>query len=150
MSEETKKKKMNIIIWILCALIALGAFGIPKIYHNYHSAPNYYSVGQKIPLENSKTHKLNDFQKHQFIKMAKNTIDKKDGPYNWHNYKTVSIDVYKMNGSHEYGLIYKIKSKSNNEVLTNSMIVKLKSSDLLQYHKVVIKRYSSEMSLSFK
>ncbi|WP_334331981.1 MULTISPECIES: hypothetical protein [unclassified Companilactobacillus] len=150
MSEAAKKKKMNIIIWILCALIALGAFGIPRIYHNYHSAPNYYSVGQKIPLENSKTHKLNDFQKHQFIKIAKNTIDKKDGPYNWHNYKTISIAVYKMNDPHEYGLIYKMKSKSSNEVLTNSMIVKLKSSDLLQYHKISIKRYVSEMSASFR
>lgn len=148
MTEEKVKKHTTRAIWIACILILLGAFGIPQLYRNYHSAPYCYSSGSKITLESADTHKLNDYQKKQFIKMARTAIDKKDGPFDWDNYQNVSIHVYKMTKPSEYGLIYKIKPtiRSKEATITNSIIVKLDDRDLKSYHKFSIKGYSSDFS----
>lgn len=148
MSEETIKKHTTRAIWLACILILLAAFGIPQMYRNYHAAPYCYSSGSQITLESSDTHKLNKYQKAQFIKMARTAIDEKDGPFNWKNYQNVSISVYKMKKPSEYGLIYKVKPtiRSKKDVITNSIIVKLADRDLKTYHKFSIKGYSSDFS----
>jgi hypothetical protein len=76
MTSETSKKKVTKIIWILCILIILGMLGIPKLYQNYHSAP-YYGSNKAVVLEDEKTHRLNKYQKRQFIKIAKKLLIKK-------------------------------------------------------------------------
>ncbi|APU72143.1 hypothetical protein [Companilactobacillus crustorum] len=148
MTEEKVKKHTTRAIWIACILILLGVFGIPQLYRNYHSAPYCYSSGNQITLESKDTHKLNDYQKKQFIKMARVAIDKKDGPFNWKNYQNVSINVYKMKKPSEYGLIYKIKPtiRSKKATITNSIIVKLDDRDVKSYHKFSIKGYASDFS----
>lgn len=148
MSEEKVKKHTTRAIWLACILILLAAFAIPQMYRNYHSAPYCYSSGTKITLENSDTHKLNKYQKAQFTKMAKTAIDQKDGPFDWKNYQSVSLSVYKMKKPSEYGLIYKVKPtiRSKRDVITNSIIVKLADRDLKTYHKFSIKGYSSDFS----
>lgn len=148
MSEEKVKKHTTRAIWIVCILILLGIFAIPQIYRNYHAAPYCNSSGMQITLENKDTHKLNDYQKKQFVKMARLAIDKKDGPFNWNNYQNVSIHVYKMKKQSEYGLIYKVKPtiRSKQHTITNSIIVKLANRNLKTYHKFSIKGYSSDFS----
>lgn len=148
MGEEKVKKHTTRAIWVACVLILLGAFGIPQIYRNYHSAPYCYSSGTQITLEDSKTHKLNDYQKQQFTKMARYAIDQKDGPFVWKNYQNVSLYVYKMKKPSEYGLIYKVRPhiRTKKDIITNSIIVKLADRDLKSYHKFSIKGYSSDFS----
>ncbi|HCD07162.1 MAG TPA: hypothetical protein DEQ50_02655 [Lactobacillus sp.] len=148
MSEDKLKKHTTRAIWIACILILLLAFGIPQIYRNYHSAPYCYSSGSQITLENKNTHKLNKYQKQQFTKIAKLALDKEDGPFDWKNYHKVSLDVYKMKKTSEYGLIYKVRPiiRSKQHVITSSIIIKLKDRDLKSYHKFTIKGYSSDFS----
>ncbi|CAJ1179983.1 hypothetical protein LCR01_18020 [Companilactobacillus crustorum] len=148
MSEDKLKKHTTRAIWIACILILLLAFGIPQVYRNYHSAPYCYSSGSQITLENDDTHKLNKYQKQQFTKIAKMAVDQKDGPFNWKNYRKVSLDVYKMKKPSEYGLIYKIKPviRSRQHTITTSIIVKLNNRNLKSYHKFTIKGYSSDFS----
>lgn len=147
MSETKVKKHMTRAIWIACIVILALAFGIPQMYRNYHSAPYCYSSGSQITLENTDTHKLNDYQKKQFIKMARTAIDQKDGPFDWDNYNNVSLDVYKMKKRSEYGLIYKVRPKLHSKrTITNSLILKLADRDLKTYHKFSIKGYSSGFS----
>ncbi|KRO00315.1 hypothetical protein [Companilactobacillus kimchiensis] len=148
MKDDKVKKHTTRAIWITCILILMMAFGIPQIYRNYHSAPYCYSSGSQITLESSKTHKLNKYQKQQFIKMARTAVDQKDGPFVWKNYQDVSISVYKMKKPSEYGLIYKIRPqiRTKDDIITNSIIVKLADRDLKSYHKFSIKGYSSDFS----
>jgi len=148
MTEEKVKKHTTRAIWIACILILLGVFAVPQIYRNYHSAPYCNSSGSQITLENSDTHKLNKFQKQQFTKMARHAIDQKDGPFDWQNYQDVSLKVYKMKKPSQYGLIYKIRPKirTEHDVITNSIILKLSNRDLRNYHKVAIEGYSSDFS----
>ena len=148
MSEERVKKHTTRAIWITCILILLGIFAIPQMYRNYHSAPYCNSSGSQITLENKDTHKLNKYQKKQFVKMARLAIDKEDGPFDWNNYQSVSINVYKMKKPSEYGLIYKVKPtiRSGQHTITNSIIVKLADRNLKTYHKFSIKGYSSDFS----
>ena len=151
MSESKVKKHTTRAIWIACILILMLAFGIPQMYRNYHSAPYCYSSGSQITVENANTHKLNDYQKKQFIKIARSAIDQKDGPFDWDNYQNVSIDVYKMKPRSEYGLIYKVKPiiRTKKDTITNSIIVKLADRDLKEYHDFSIKGYSSQFSNFF-
>jgi len=146
--EEKTNKHATRVIWIACILILLGAFGIPQLYRNYYSAPYCNSSGTQITLESANTHKLNKYQKKQFIKMARTAVDQKDGPFVWKNYQNVSINVYKMKKPAEYGLIYKVKPliRTNRDVITNSIIVKLEHRDLKRYHQFSIKGYSSDFS----
>lgn len=80
--------------------------------------------------------------------MAQSDVDKRDGPFDWGNYQTVSIDVYRMKGNHEYALIYRIKPHilSDKYIITNSMVLKLKYRDLKEYQKFTIKKYYSDFS----
>lgn len=153
MSSETAKNKINIIIWVICELLLIGAFGIPKLYRSYHSAPYYNSTGRTIILENNKedTHKLNKYQKLQFTKIAKETIDQKDGPFNWKNYKIIYLDIYKLERQSEYALILKIKPKLKikDSTITSSMIVKLNHSNLINYYDISVIKYSSDFSSIF-
>ena len=148
MSQENIKKHTTHIIWIICIVIVLGIFAVPQIYRNYHSAPYCNNSGSQITLEDSQTHKLNSYQKAQFIKLAKTAIDQKDGPFDWQNYQTVSLKVYKMKQRSEYGLIYKVKPtiRSKQHTITNSIIVKLSNRNLKSYKKFSIKGYSSDFS----
>jgi len=148
MTEDKLKKHTTRAIWIVCILILLGALGIPQLYRNYHSAPYCNSSGSQITIENQQTHKLNKYQKTQFIKLARTAIDQEDGPFDWHNYQNVSIYVYKMKQPSEYGLIYKVKPdiRSKKHIITNSIIVKLADRNLKTYRKFKIKEYSSEFS----
>lgn len=150
MSETKMKKHTTRAIWITCVLILLLAFGIPQMYRNYHSAPYCNSSGTQITLESAETHKLNKYQKKQFLKMVRMAIDQKDGPFEWSNYKNVSLDVYKMKKRSQYGLIYKVKPKIHpKRTITNSVIVQLKNRDLKSYRKFEIKGYSSGFSNFF-
>ncbi|WP_119326186.1 hypothetical protein [Companilactobacillus musae] len=153
MTDEKSKNLITKIIWIICGLIILGIFGIPKIYQNYHSAPYYNASGQMIIIENKKTntHKLNKYQKRQFTKIAKSTIDKEDGPFKWNNYRVVSLDVYKTKKRAQYALVLKTKPKINlkNSQVTSSMIVELKHRNLIDYYDLSIKKYSSDFSNIF-
>lgn len=83
--------------------------------------------------------------------MAKTAIDKKDGPFDWDNYETVSIYVYKMKNLHEYALIYRIKPciRNDNHIITNSMILTLKHRNLDKYKQFTIDKYSSDFSNLF-
>jgi len=145
--KEESKSRITKIIWLLCGLIILGTFGIPRLYKNYHSAPYYKVTGQTIIIENkkSKVHKLNEYQKNQFLKIAKKTIDTKDGPFNWKNYTIESIDIYKTEKRFQYGLILKIKPNLNvkQSSISCSMIVKLDDQNLMNYYNFFIKSYSS-------
>lgn len=147
-TEEKTKKHSTRVIWIACILILMGAFGIPQMYRNYHSAPYCNSSGTQITLESANTHKLNKYQKKQFIKMARTAIDQKDGPFVWKNYQNVSIKIYKMKKPSEYGLIYKVRPliRTKEDIITNSLILQLDSRDLRNYHKFSIKGYSSDFS----
>jgi len=138
----------HLFIWFICLLLILAIFAVPKIYHNYYSAPYYTFSNQQITLENSDTHKLNKYQKQQFIKIAKNVIDKEDGPFDWDNYQFVSIDVYKMKKPFEYGLIYKIKPiiRTKKSTVTNSIIIKMAHRDFKHHNNITIKGYSSDFS----
>lgn len=153
MKDEKSKSRITRIIWIICGLIIIGIIGIPKLYQNYHSAPNYNATGRIIIFEDHKTntHKLNKYQKNQFLKIAKKTIDTKDGPFEWNNYQVVYLDVYKTQKKHEYALILKVKPKIKikNAEISNSMIVKLHQRNLIDYYKISIKRYASEFSNEF-
>jgi hypothetical protein len=147
MSKTKLQKFKNRSILIACIVVLALAFLIPQIYRNGHSAPYCYSSGSQITLENNNTHKLNDYQKQQFTKMARLAIDKKDGPFDWKNYQTVSINVYKMKKPSTYGIIYKIKPVIHEEnTITSSIIIKLSDRDLKSYHKFEIKKYSSGFS----
>jgi hypothetical protein len=148
MQSEKVKKYTTRAIWITCILILLLAFGIPQMYRNYHSAPYCYSSGTQITLESKQVHKLNPYQKKQFTKMARLAIDQKDGPFVWKNYQNVSLSVYKMKKPSVYGIIYKVRPhiRTKKDVITNSMIVKLKDRDLKTYHKFAIMGYSSGFS----
>lgn len=153
MSDEQSKKLITRIIWILCILILIGIFGIPKMYQNYHSAPYYNTSGRTIVVESKKsnTHKLNKYQKQQFIKIAKSTIDEKDGPFKWNNYKVVSLDVYKTKQKAQYAIVLKTKPKLQVEdsLVTSSMIIKLHHRNLIDYYNLSIKKYSSDFSNIF-
>jgi len=128
--------------------LLLAAFIVPQVHRSYYSAPLFYFSGNQITLENNDTHRLNKYQKKQFIKMAQSAVDKRDGPFDWGNYQTVSIDVYRMKGNHEYALIYRIKPHilSDKYIITNSMVLKLKYRDLKEYQKFTIKKYYSDFS----
>lgn len=153
MANEKSKKRITRIIWIICGLIIIGIIGIPKLYQSYHSAPNYNATGRIIIFEDHKTntHKLNKYQRNQFLKIAKKTIDSKDGPFDWNNYRVVYLDVYKTQKEHEYALILKVKPKIKikNAEISNSMIVKLHQGNLIDYYKISIKKYASEFSNTF-
>lgn len=147
MNNELSKNSITKIIWILCGLLIIGIIGIPKLYQNYHSAPNYNATDRIVVLEDHKTntHKLNQYQKNQFLKIAKKTIDTKDGPFDWNNYKVIYFDVYKTQKKHEYALILKLKPKMKikDSQITNSMVVKLSKRNLIDYYNISIKKYSS-------
>lgn len=149
MTEESKNK-INKIIWILCGLLIIGIIAIPKLYSNYHSAPNYNATGRIIIFEDhkTKTHKLNKYQRNQFLKIAKNTIDFKDGPFEWNNYKVISFDVYKTQKKHQYALFLKVKPKMKirDSQISNSMVVELHRRNLVDYYHISIKKYSSDFS----
>jgi hypothetical protein len=153
MKDEKSKDRITRIILIICGLIIIGIIGIPKLYQNYHSAPNYNATGRIIIFEDhkTKTHKLNKYQKNQFLKIAKKAIDAKDGPFDWNNYRVVYLDVYKTQKKHEYALILKVKPriKIKNSEIKNSMVVKLNRRNLIDYYKTSIRRYSSEFSNEF-
>ncbi|KRO00759.1 hypothetical protein [Companilactobacillus kimchiensis] len=153
MTTEKSKKRITAIIWVLCGLILIGVFGIPKMYQNYHSAPYYNVSGRTVILENSQTntHKLNKYQKGQFIKIAKKTIDSQDGPFKWNNYKVISLDIYKIAKKSEYALVLKVKPKIKvkNSTVTNSMIIKLHHRNLINYYDVSVQKYSSGFSNIF-
>lgn len=147
MSKTKLQKFKNKSILITCIIVLVLAFLIPQIYRNNHSAPYCYSSGTKITLEDKTTHKLNDYQKKQFIKISRLAIDKKDGPFDWKNYQNVSISVYKMKKPSVYGIIYKIKPVIHKDnIVTSSIIVRLSDRDLKSYHKFSIKGYSSDFS----
>ncbi|WP_119327168.1 hypothetical protein [Companilactobacillus musae] len=147
MSKTKLQKFKNRSIIIACIVVLALAFLIPQIYRNGHSAPYCYSSGTQITLESKNTHKLNDYQKKQFTKMARLAIDKKDGPFDWKNYQNVSISVYKMKKPSVYGIIYKIRPVIHQKnIITSSIIVKLSDRDLKSYHKFETKDYSSDFS----
>lgn len=153
MTGQKTKNTITAIIWILCALLIIGAFGIPKLYQNYHSAP-YYNVSDRIVIleeHKSQTHKLNEYQKRQFLKIARKTIDQKDGPFDWTNYQTVYLNIYKTNKPKQYALIYIIKPKikGSKRVITSSMIVKLNHHNLIDYYDTTTQKYSSSFSAIF-
>jgi len=152
MTNKKTKKHFTRFIWFICLLLIIAIFLVPKIYHNYYSAPYYNFSGQQITLENADTHKLNKYQKKQFIKIAKKTIDEKDGPFDWDNYQNISISIYKMKKPHEYGLIYKIKPEimTSKSTITNSIIIKLNHKDFRKNNNVSVKGYSSGFSSSFR
>lgn len=129
----------------------MAAFIIPQVHRSYYSAPYFYFSGKQIVLENDKTHHLNDYQKKQFTKLARRAIDQKDGPFDWDNYQTVSIDVYKMKNLHEYALIYRIKPciRTNNHIINNTMVLTLKHRSLDKYKQFTINKYSSDFSNIF-
>lgn len=147
MTQKIKQFK-NRAVWIIFILILLAAFSIPQLIKNSHCAPYYYNAGNQITLENKSTHKLNDYQKKQFICLARHAIDQRDGPFDWNNYQNVSISVYKMKTPSEYGLIYKIKPqiRSKKDTITNSVIIKLADRDLKGKRQFTIKDYSSGFS----
>lgn len=141
-----KKKKILRLISAIFLILLIIIYIIPQMYRNYHSAPYCYSSGTQITLEDTNTHKLNKFQKQQFTKMAKKIIDSEDGPFDWNNYKKVSLSVYKMKKRSEYGLIYRIRPNIHERVITNSIIVKLKDRSLKDTPKVTVIDYSSDFS----
>ena len=146
MKAKLQKYKHRAVL-IGCVVILALAFLIPQMYRNAHSAPYCYSSGTQITLQNKDTHKLNDYQKEQFTKMVQLAIDKKDGPFDWSTYQTVSMDVYKMKKPSVYGIIYKIKPRLHQEnTITSSVIIKLSDRDLKTYHKFAIQGYSSDFS----
>ena len=154
MTNDKPKKRIKRIIWILIALIVLGALGLPKMYQDYHSAPYYNTAGKTVILEkdHAETHRLNKYQKNQFTKIAKKTIDKKDGPFNWKDYEVISIDVSKVNKPSEYKLVLTVKPNSDvhNAKITTSMIVKLHHKNLMNYYDTSIVQYNSGFSNQLK
>lgn len=142
---------MDKVVLLICFILLLAAFIIPQVHRSYYSAPYFYFSDKQIVLESEKTHRLNPYQKKQFIKIAKTAIDQKDGPFDWDNYQTISINVYKMKGLHEYALIYRIKPhiRSDNHIITNSIILDLKYRSLDKYKHFTIKKYSSDFSNLF-
>lgn len=141
MINETSKKKVTKIIWILCILIILGMLGIPKLYQDYHSAP-YYGSNKVVVLEDEKTHRLNKYQKRQFIKIAKKTINQEDEPFNWQNCRVSLRNVYKLNNKHEYKLIVEVQSSLKVRIV-NSMTVKLNNRDLINPYDFSVEKYTS-------
>lgn len=135
----------------MCFVLLLAAFIVPQIHRNYYSAPYFYFSGKQIVLEDNKTKRLNDYQKKQFVKIARTAIDQKDGPFDWDNYQNVSINVYKMKELHEYALIYRIKPciRTDNHIITNTIVLTLKHRNLDKYKQFKINKYSSDFSNVF-
>lgn len=141
------KKHTTRLIWIICIVIVISIFLIPQIYRNHHSAPYCNSSGTQITLEDSHTHKLNDYQKQQFTQIAKKIVDQKDGPFDWNNFQKVSLSVYKLKKKSEYGLIYKIRPTiTDQRTITNSVIIKLKNRNFKTKNNVTVIGYSSGFS----
>lgn len=135
-----KNNKVTKIIWIICILIILGIIGMPKLYQGYHSAPYYELSTKKIVLEGKNVHKLNPYQKKQFTKIAKRTIDQRNKPLNWQKYRINLLNVYKLNKKQEYKIVLVIESTSQ---IRNTMIIKLHNRNLIDPYDFSIKSYSS-------
>lgn len=142
-----KNKKTAIIIISVFLVLLLGFLGGFKFWENYHSAPDY-STGKMVELQGNGKNKLNSYQKKKFIEIARDTIDEKDGPFEWTNFNNVGLNVMKDKEKGVYSIFYKVKPNvsSYRPTITTYVTVKLDSNELKYWELYKIKDYTSDFS----